>query len=99
MYGQLVTLAIAPEHADAVRPILRANALASRQEPGCRRFDLISPVDAPATFLFYEIFDNKAALKAHHQTAHFKAVADALNALPEGAVTRSKITFTDLTDP
>lgn len=49
-----------------------ANARASaRDEPGCRRFDVLEPAgDADSIFL-YEIYDDRAAFAEHVRSAHF----------------------------
>jgi (4S)-4-hydroxy-5-phosphonooxypentane-2,3-dione isomerase len=54
--------------------VVRADALASvRDEPGCRRFDLLIPEDEPDTVWLHEVYDSKAAFDAHLETPHFKA--------------------------
>src|SRR6478736_324330 len=46
----------------------------TRKENGCINYDLhISPED-PAKFMFHENWTNKAALDAHLQSAHVKAL-------------------------
>ena len=46
----------------------RASALG---EPGCRRFDVLTPKDEPDRIMLYEIYDDRAAFEAHLKTAHF----------------------------
>lgn len=50
---------------------VRALIAASRQEPGCRTYDVNRSQDDPRTFLFYERYDDEAALDAHRATPHF----------------------------
>jgi autoinducer 2-degrading protein len=47
------------------------NAVASRAEPGCRRFEVHRCLDRPAAFVLWEVYDDSAALAAHHASAHF----------------------------
>jgi quinol monooxygenase YgiN len=56
----------------AFRELVDANARASvRDEPGCRRFDVVEPVGVKDGVLLYEIYDNRAAFEAHLRTEHF----------------------------
>ena len=69
---------------DAFMAKLMTNAVASRQEPGCRQFEvLVDPQDATRITLF-EIYQDEAAFEAHQQTAHFKRyLAEAVPLLAE----------------
>lgn len=76
----LVEFRLHPGMAATFRPIVLANARASvRDEPGCRRFDVLTPERGsdPDTFWLYEIYDDPAAFDAHLATPHFKAFAEA----------------------
>lgn len=80
----LVEFRLHPGKAAAFRPIVLANARASvRDEPGCRRFDVLTPErDAePDTVWLYEIYDDAAAFDAHLASPHFKAFAEAAEPL------------------
>ena len=56
----------------AFRRLIDANAIAScHEEPGCRRFDVLTPEDEPDRVFLYEIYDDKPAFDAHLKTAHF----------------------------
>jgi len=67
---------------------VRRNAEASvRDEPGCRRFDVLVPEqDGPV--VLYEIYDSPAAFEAHLATAHFAAFRDATRGISPPAVVR-----------
>jgi quinol monooxygenase YgiN len=55
------------------RPLVVANADASiRNEPGCRRFDVLEPRGETDRFVLYEIYDDEAAFDAHCRSAHFE---------------------------
>lgn len=52
----------------------RADAQGSvGNEPGCRRFDILTDPTVPDRVNFYEIYDDEAALAAHREMPHFKA--------------------------
>jgi len=54
------------------RPLIDANARASvREEPGCRRFDVVEPEGEPDRVYLYEIYQDAAAFEAHCVSAHF----------------------------
>jgi len=68
-----VNLTIKPENVETFLAQALQNAADSRQEPGCRQFDvLVDPKDRTRVLL-YEIYDDEAAFEAHQQTAHFKS--------------------------
>ena len=68
----VVHLRTRPETSEAFMQMLRENAIASRQEAGCRQFEvLVDPEDETKITLF-EIYQDAAAFEAHQQTAHFK---------------------------
>ena len=59
---------------EAFRRAIDANARASfRDEPGCRRFDVLEPKGDSERILLYEIYDDRAAFDAHVRSAHFAA--------------------------
>ena len=66
-----VTYVLQPDHDDeAVDRLLRLTE-ATRQEPGCRMYQVHrSPTD-PLRFFLYEQYDDQAALDAHRASPHF----------------------------
>jgi (4S)-4-hydroxy-5-phosphonooxypentane-2,3-dione isomerase len=50
----------------------KANAAASKSDPGCRAFSILIAQDDPHHVLFIEVYDDAAALTAHQATGHFK---------------------------
>lgn len=40
-------------------------------EPGCRRFEVWTNSDRPATLFLYEVYDDRPAFDAHLATDHF----------------------------
>ncbi len=68
-----VDLTIKPENVDAFTAQALQNAADSRQEPGCRQFDVLRDPKDPTRLLLFEIYNDEAAFEAHQQTAHFKS--------------------------
>ena len=74
MYVLVVSLRVKPERDRQFRTAVEANATASRRdEPGCRRFDVLRDNADPHHYLLYEMYDDEAAFQAHRATPHFPA--------------------------
>ena len=58
--------------ADKVAGILDRFLPEAQAEPGAQMFLISRNKDNPAQFLFYELFRDEAAFKAHQESAHFK---------------------------
>lgn len=58
--------------ADRVAEILRSFLPQAQSEPGVKLFLISRGTENPAQFLFYELFRDEAAFKAHQESAHFK---------------------------
>jgi quinol monooxygenase YgiN len=58
--------------ADKVAGILDRFLPEAQREPGAKLFLISRARENPAQFLFYELFRDEAAFKAHQETAHFK---------------------------
>ncbi|KAJ8605630.1 hypothetical protein CTAYLR_000108 [Chrysophaeum taylorii] len=56
--------------------IMRRDAVGSRSEPGCLRFDLLEERDKPNSYVFYEVYRNGDAVAFHQHQPHYKACAD-----------------------
>ncbi|WP_407177059.1 putative quinol monooxygenase [Bradyrhizobium sp. STM 3562] len=61
------------DQADKVAEILDRFLPEAQAEPGAKLFLISRAKDNPAQFLFYELFRDEAALKAHQESAHFKS--------------------------
>ena len=59
--------------ADRVADILTRFLPEAQSEPGAKLFLISRAKDNPAQFLFYELFRDEAAFKAHQDSAHFKS--------------------------
>jgi quinol monooxygenase YgiN len=69
------------EHLEAAEMILRQAVAASRQEPGCLRYDLFKSVQGETSFQFFETYVDQAALAAHAQSAHFQTLKEQITPL------------------
>jgi quinol monooxygenase YgiN len=58
--------------ADRVAGILARFLPEAQREPGAKMFLISRAKENPAQFLFYELFRDEAAFKAHQESAHFK---------------------------
>ena len=69
----MVDFRLKPGVKSAFRRLIDDNARAScRDEPGCRRFDVMESPSEADRIVLYEIYDDRAAFDAHLATAHFK---------------------------
>jgi (4S)-4-hydroxy-5-phosphonooxypentane-2,3-dione isomerase len=69
-----VEFGLKPGAMAAFRKLMDENAIAScRDEPGCRRFDVLVPKGSDERIFLYEIYDDRAAFEAHVKTPHFKS--------------------------
>jgi quinol monooxygenase YgiN len=60
--------------ADRVAGILDRFLPEAQREPGAKLFLISRAKENPAKFLFYELFADEAAFKAHQESAHFKTL-------------------------
>jgi quinol monooxygenase YgiN len=58
--------------ADKVADILSRFLPEAQREPGAHLFLISRSKENPGQFLFYELFQDEAAFKAHQESAHFK---------------------------
>jgi quinol monooxygenase YgiN len=58
--------------ADRIAGILSRFLPEAQREPGAKLFLISRAKDNPAQFLFYELFRDEAAFKAHQESVHFK---------------------------
>lgn len=74
LFAITVVFELAPGAEEAFLALVRANAAASvREEPGCLRFDVLSPKAAEdGRVLLYEIYRSAADFDAHLATDHFR---------------------------
>ncbi len=71
MYVVVINVHVKAESLSAFIAATRENHLASRQEPGNVRFDILQRKDDPNRFVFYEAYHDESGQLAHQQTAHY----------------------------
>jgi (4S)-4-hydroxy-5-phosphonooxypentane-2,3-dione isomerase len=76
-----VDVAVVPEQLDAFLAATQENAIASREEPGIVRFDVLSDRADPTHVLLVEIYRDEAAAAAHKDTAHYQRWRDTVAAM------------------
>ena len=97
----IVDFRLKPGTYDRFRALIVENAAASvRDEPGCRRFDVVVPEGEADRIILYEIYDDAAAFDAHLKTPHF-ASFDAASAplVAARTVSRCRLDFEASEDP
>jgi len=62
----------APEAADEIRQILGELARATRDEPGCLRFDVLEADRTPGQFVLFEQYAGEESRRRHLDTGHFR---------------------------
>ncbi len=67
-----INLDIAPDQFDKFMEAAKENAAASTKDPGCREFNIVVAQNDPHHIMFFEVYDNAAALDFHRGTDHFK---------------------------
>lgn len=72
MFTLTVDLNVLPGHLEDFIVAIKKNAEASfNNEPGCVYFDVNQSIDDDHHFTFFEVYEDKEALEAHRQAAHF----------------------------
>ena len=73
-----VDIAVVPEHLDAFLVATEQNAVASRDEVGIARFDVLTDRTDPDHIVLVEVYRDEAAAAAHKETAHYARWRDAV---------------------
>ena len=72
----LVQVHVLAEFVEKFKEATRANAAASRREPGIAQFDCIQQADDPTRFVLIEVYRSNEASAAHKETEHYKTWRD-----------------------
>ena len=68
----LVEFNLKPGCLEPFTAAVRENAaLSVRDEPGCRRFDVLAPRDGSERVVLYEIYEGRDAFDDHLKTPHY----------------------------
>lgn len=82
MISVTVILEVDPLRVEEFRTIVTTQAAASREEPGCLRFEVSQQLDKPNVFALSELYVDRQAVEEHYGSAHFAqwkaAVSDGL---------------------
>ena len=72
MYVVIVSAKVKPEQRGTFLEAIEANAVSSvNDEPGCLRFDVVRDNDDPDHYLFYEVYRDEEAFRAHRASDRF----------------------------
>lgn len=91
-----VQMTAAPGREKDLEQVLMAMLEPTRAEAGCILYVLHEDMEQPGTFLFYEKFQNAAALEAHRSTAHYRKLTNYLEMHPEVLAERRLTTWRPL---
>lgn len=85
---------VKPEAVETFKQVTTSNALASIQEPGIDRFDVVQQQDDPTRFVLVEVYKTAEDPARHKETAHYAAWRDAvadMMAEPRHSTTYSEV--------
>ncbi|MFB3815762.1 MAG: putative quinol monooxygenase [Terriglobales bacterium] len=84
----LVNFSVRKDDVEKTKELVRKMEEHTRREPGCRHYIGHQSVEDPCRFLFYELYDDQAALDAHRASPHYKRyVTNGLIGLMETRIT------------
>lgn len=72
----IVEAEIEPNRMSEFLQMIETNAIQSRKEPDCLRFDVVRDQETTNKFYFYELYKNANAIAYHKEQAHYQAWAD-----------------------
>jgi quinol monooxygenase YgiN len=92
-FAIVVEFRLKPGASERFVELVSVNAAASvRDEPGCRRFDILLPEEGGERVDLYEIYDDAEAFAAHLETAHFQRFkAASAELIEQQTVTRHRV--------
>ena len=70
-----------PDAIESIKPELLKLVEPTRAESGCINYTLHQDNADPAVFIFYETWENKAALEGHMNSDHFKSYIAAVDGM------------------
>jgi quinol monooxygenase YgiN len=74
MIALIVSVQVVPGRLDEFTAAIRDNAERSvADEPGCHYFDVTQDISDDHHFVFYELYEDEAAVAAHRAAPHFAA--------------------------
>ena len=73
MYVTIVYVHVKEQHIDDFIKASKVNHLASVEEPGNRRFDVLQQAESQSEFVLYEAYSTEQDAIDHKSTAHYLA--------------------------
>lgn len=70
----LTQLSIAQDRVEEFTQIVQVEAMESKLEKGCLRYDILEDQDKPTNFTLYQVFKNGDAIADHVVTKHHQAM-------------------------
>jgi autoinducer 2-degrading protein len=70
-FAVIVQAEIAPDRMEEFLRMIEHNAVETRKEPECLRFDVLRVQEAPNKFFFYEVYTSVAAIDHHKKQPHY----------------------------
>eukprot|EP00553_Chaetoceros_curvisetus_P008484 CAMPEP_0204614750 /NCGR_PEP_ID=MMETSP0717-20131115/2401_1 /ASSEMBLY_ACC=CAM_ASM_000666 /TAXON_ID=230516 /ORGANISM="Chaetoceros curvisetus" /LENGTH=106 /DNA_ID=CAMNT_0051627499 /DNA_START=354 /DNA_END=674 /DNA_ORIENTATION=+ len=67
----VVQAEIKPDRMEEFLDLIEKDAVGSRAEPGCIRFDVVQSQEDPNKFIFYEVYKDIESVKFHKEQPHF----------------------------
>ena len=90
MIANLVKVRVKPEKTARFLEAIEHDALHSEQdERGCLRFNVIRDRTDPNVYIFYEVYEDEAALDEHRKTPHFGVWSEAAKECLDGPAERT----------
>lgn len=75
-FAVVVKAEIQPDRMAEFLELIEKNAIETRKEPNCIRFDVLRCQEAPNQFFFYELYKNMDAIEYHKQQPHYQLWAN-----------------------
>lgn len=82
-YPMIVKFIVKKDKIECIKTELLKIVEPTRSESGCIKYDLHQDLENPNIFMFYEIWETKAAWKAHDLTPHIQNFRLAIDGLVE----------------
>ena len=80
----VLDLDIVPAQFEAFMAAAKINGAGTPKDPGAHEFNIVVSQKDPHHVMFYEVYDNAAALEAHRATEHFKTYQAAIKDMVTG---------------
>ena len=71
MIVRIIHVYVTEDSAEAFRKATETNHVASVNEPGILRFDVLVTSDDPLHFVLYEVYRSETATESHKATVHY----------------------------